>query len=118
MGCRQNHVKLKDGIIFYTQCGKQTQEVAINTLSVIRFLAGGLPEVRLLADYTFSGEMDKEAIEQGYYALEVLPIDKAAIIGASPYLKDLVTKMSEAAGKGNVIYFASSRKEAIAWLNK
>lgn len=114
----QNLVKLEDGIIYYTQAGNQTQEIALNTLAVIRFLAGTLPEVKLLVDYTNSGEMDKEAIQHGYYALEVLPLDKVAIIGASPYLKELVLTMARAAGKDSTIHFSKSREAALSWLNK
>lgn len=113
----QNFVKLDDGIIYYTQAGNQNRKIALNTISVIRFLAGGLSEVKLLVDYTDSGEMDEEAIQNGFYALETLPLDKVAIIGASPYLAELVTTMAHAAGKSDVIHFAKSREAAIDWLN-
>lgn len=112
----ENIVKLDDGIIYYTQVGNQNQEIAWNTLSVIRLLAGGLSEVKLLVDYTTSGVMDKEAVESGFYALETLPIDKVAIIGASSYLRKLVTTMARTAGKSNTIHFAKSRQAAIDWL--
>lgn len=118
MSYLKNHVMLEDGIIYYTQAGDQDQEIAQNTLSVIRFLAGGLTEVKLLADYTNSGHMDKEAIEHGFYALEVLPLDKVAIIGASPYMVELVTAMASAAGKSKAIHFADSREAAVAWLKQ
>ena len=114
----QNIVKLDDGIIYYAQVGNQTKEIAWNTLSLIRLLAGGLTEVKLLVDYSEAGGMDDEAIQSGYYALESLPIDQAAIIGATAYIRNLVMTMGHAAGKGNTINFAKSRKSAIDWLNK
>jgi hypothetical protein len=112
----KNRVKLEDGIIFYTQAGDQDQEVALNTLSVIRFLAGGLSEVKMLVDYSKSGHMTEAAIEQGYYALQVLPLDKVAIIGASPQMVELVTEMANLAGKSQAIHFADNRAAALAWL--
>lgn len=114
----KNLVKLEDGIIYYTQAGNQNRQIAMNTIYVIQLLAGGLSEVKLLVDYTDSGEMDEEAIQKGYYALETLPLDKVAIIGASPYLKKLVMTMARAAGKSNVIHFAKTREAALEWLNK
>jgi hypothetical protein len=114
----KNHVMLEDGIIYYTQAGDQDKDIAQNTLSVIRFLAGSLPEVKLLVDYSASGHMDEEAIRQGYYALEVLPLDKVAIVGASPDMVELVTDMARAAGKNDTIYFAKNRDDALAWLNQ
>lgn len=118
MSYRKNHVMLEDGIIYYNQAGNQDRNTAQNTLSVIRFLADGLPEVKLLVDYTASDQMDEAAIQEGYYALQVLPIDKAAIVGASPHMVKLVTEMAEAAGKSQVIHFANSRAAAIAWLKQ
>lgn len=114
----QNSVKLDDGIICYTQAGDQNREAGLNTISAIRNLAGGLSEVKLLVDYTDSGSMDEEAIQNGFYALRSLPIDKVAIIGASPFLKELITTMALAAGKSNIIHFAKSREAALAWLKK
>src|SRR6185437_5232524 len=107
----QNSVELVDGIICFTQAGDQNREIAMNTLSVIMLLAGGMTEVKLLVDYTDSGEMDDEAIQKGFYALQILPLSKSAIIGASPHLKKLVTTMARTAGKSKIIHFAKNRKE-------
>ncbi|HET6924288.1 MAG TPA: hypothetical protein VFH39_00465, partial [Candidatus Saccharimonadales bacterium] len=93
-------------------------EIAVNTIATIRLLAAGMDEVKLLADYTDSGEMDDGAIQKGFDALELLPLDKVAVIGASPSLKKLITAMARAAGKGKIIYFAKDRADGIAWLNK
>jgi len=118
MGRRKNEVKIEDGIIYYTQAGDQNKRKAKNTVAVMRFLAGGMSEVKILADYTNSGEMDDAAIQTGYFALEVLPLDRLAIIGASPAMKELIATMAQAAGKSDVIHFASSREAAIVWLKK
>lgn len=114
----QNFTKLDGGIIYYTQAGDQNLEMANNTVAVIRFLAGGMDEVKILADYTNSGTLDEGAIQTGFYALGVLPITQVAVIGASPELKELIMTMAQAAGKGEMIHFANSRKAAIAWLRK
>lgn len=114
----QNLVKLDDGIIFYTQAGDQSRVIAENSIAVIRLLAGGMSVVKLLADYSDTGDMDEEAIQKGFLALETLPLDKVAIIGASPYLKELVTEMARNAGKSKIIHFAKDREEAVRWLNR
>src|SRR5690242_11109636 len=94
----QNLAILDDGILYYSQVGNQNGGKAVNTLATIKFLAGSMSELKVMADYTRSGTMDEAAIREGFTALEVLPLTKVAVIGASPYLTKLITEMAEAAG--------------------
>jgi len=114
----QNIVKIDDDIIYYKQVGDQTREKSYNTIALLRFLTGGMKEVKFLVDYSNSGKMEEASIKSGFYALKVLPISKVAIIGATPELKKLVITMAGAAKKSDMIYFAKSRKTAIEWLKK
>ncbi|HXR49527.1 MAG TPA: hypothetical protein VN778_00665 [Verrucomicrobiae bacterium] len=116
MSEKQNLIELKDGIIYYTQAGDQTQKISTNTIEAIRLLAEGLPEVKLLVDYGASGKMSKESLQSGLYAMQSLRLDKVAIIWASPYLIELVSSMARTAGKSKIIHFAESREAAIDWL--
>jgi hypothetical protein len=111
-----NIIELKDGIIRFTQIGDQNQGTANHTIGAIKLLAEGLKEIKILADYRNSGKMDKNALQGGYFALKDIDIDKAAVVGASPYLIRQVNAMSSAAGKNEIIYFAKSVEEALEWL--
>ena len=118
MASKRNVIELHDGIIFYTQAGDQSGEAVTHSVNAIRLLADGMPEVKILVDYTHSGKLSKEALQAGFYALKDINFDKVAIFGASPYMRKLVNTMASAAGKGHIIHFAKTRKEAQEWLNK
>lgn len=113
-----NVVELVDGIICYKQVGDQTRDVSIRTVQALLLLTKDLDEVRLLADYSQSGEIGEDTIRSGLYAMKSIAFEKVAIFGASEYLVSLIKTLAQEAGMTEIIHFFKSQEEAFALLKQ